>query len=465
LEDEGMNEIRCPNCEAVFQVDKSKYAEIVKQVRDDEFEKDIQERVNSAAQLAEANAKNAAQEENSKKDAEIAKLNEQLNSSVNEKNSAVKEAVSKAEKERDSLQERVNSLEIEKKNEIQLAEANTKNALQEDNSKKDTEIAKLNERLKAFENEKNSAVKEAVSKVEKERDAFESDMKILKSEHQSAVASLESKHKDELKYKDEELARYKDMKSRLSSKMLGETLEQHCEIEFNRIRTAFPYAEFGKDNDTKTGSKGDYIYREHDGDNNEIISIMFEMKNEADETTNKKKNEDFFKKLDKDHNEKKCEYAVLVLLLEADNDFYNSGIADVSYSHEKMYVIRPQCFIPMITILRNSAKNSLECKTELVRVKNQNIDITTFETTLKTHLTTFRKHRDNATKQFYKAIEEIDETIKHLMNVREALSLTDKHLGSANNKLEEITIKRLTKGNPTMTAEFERLKHLPLQDE
>ena len=403
-----MNEIICPHCKKTFKVDEAGFADILKQVRNHEFEKELHERLEllekdkeSAVKLAEANAKSALQSDIAKKDNEIVRL--------------------KAEKD---------------------AEAN-----------------KLKAQIESTETEKKLAVTEAVTKVEKERDDLKNKLQNKDSEIQLREVSLKDKYESELKLKDEMIERYKDMKLRLSTKMVGETLEQHCETEFNKLRaTGFQNAYFEKDNDSKEGSKGDYIYRENDGAGNEIISIMFEMKNESDTTATKKKNEDFLKELDKDRSEKKCEYAVLVSLLEAENELYNTGIVDMSYKYPKMYVVRPQFFIPIITLLRNAAMNSLKYKAELALVRNQNIDITNFEENINKFKEGFAKNYDLASRKFKTAIEEIEKTIDHLQKTKEALVSSENNLRIANNKTEDLTIKKLTRGNPTMTEKFEELK-------
>ena len=457
-----MNEIKCPKCNEIFKVDESGFADIVKQVRDKEFEKALREREallaadkDKAVKLAEADTKNALQAESAKKEAQIAELKAKIEASETEKKLAITEALTAVEKERDSLK-----AELDKKDDaIKLAEANIKHSLQEDIAKKETQITELTAKLQGQETEKKLAVSEAVNKVEKERDNLKSELKTKDAERQLLEVSLENKYMAELKTKDEMIAYYKDMKAKLSTKMVGETLEQHCEIQFNQIRaTAFPTAYFEKDNDAKTGSKGDYIYREADEDGNEIISIMFEMKNEGDETATKKRNEDFLKELDKDRKEKGCEYAVLVSLLEADSELYNSGIIDVSHRYPKMYVIRPQFFIPMITVLRNAAMHSLKYKSELALVRSQNIDITNFEEHLESFKSGFARNYELASRKFKTAIDEIDKTILHLQKTKEALLSSDNNLRLANNKAEDLTIKRLTRGNPTMTAKFAELK-------
>ncbi|MCL2248311.1 MAG: DUF2130 domain-containing protein [Oscillospiraceae bacterium] len=416
-----MNEIKCPKCNEVFKVDESGFADIVKQVRDTEFEKALAER----GELALA-----------------------------EKRLAVSEALADVEKERDLLK-----AELERKgDEIKLAQASVKSSLQNELSEKDTQIAKLKAQIQVQDAEKKLAITEAVSKAEKERDSLLGELKSKDTERKLSEATLKEKFAHELKTKEEMIEYYRDMKAKLSTKMVGETLEQHCETEFNRIRaTAFPAAYFEKDNDAKSGSKGDYIYRETDDEDNEIISIMFEMKNEGDETATKKKNEDFLKELDKDRNEKGCEYAVLVTLLESDSELYNSGIVDVSYRYPKMYVIRPQFFIPMITVLRNAAMNSMHYKSELALVRSQNIDITDFEERLESFKSGFARNYDLASRKFKTAIDEIDKSIAALQKTKEALMSSDNNLRLANNKAEEVTIKRLTRGNETMKAKFAEL--------
>jgi hypothetical protein len=415
-----MNDIICPHCKKTFKVDEAGFADILKQVRDHEFEKELLDRIEmlekdkeNAVKLAEANTKNQLQADAAKKDAEIAEL--------------------KSEKD------------------LALAQLELK---------KDAELSELKAKLQSIETEKKLAVTEAVTKIEKERDELAGELKSKDTEKQLLESSLKDKYETELKSKDEMIAYYKDMKARLSTKMVGETLEQHCETEFNKLRaTAFQNAYFEKDNDAKTGSKGDYIYRETDGAGNEIISIMFEMKNEGDETATKKKNEDFFKELDKDRNEKKCEYAVLVTRLEADSELYNSGIVDVSHKHDKMYVVRPQFFIPIITVLRNAALNSMRYKSELALIRSQNIDITNFENELQLFQDGFMKNVKDSSNKFQEAMDGIDATIKKLEGVKEALRLSNKHLLTAGNKVENVSVKRLTKNNPTMAEEFAKLKH------
>ncbi|MBU0614201.1 DUF2130 domain-containing protein [Patescibacteria group bacterium] len=411
-----MQDIKCPHCHKVFKVDEAGFADILKQVRDQQFDKDLHDRLEiaerekaSAVKLTESNLKNTFQEDLAKKDKELAEL--------------------KAEKDRN---------------------------LAEQLAKKESELAEMKSKLDKAEVEQKLTVTEAVKKIEKERDELAGDLKSKTHEMQLQEVSLKDKYETELKSKDEIIERYKDMKLKLSTKMVGETLEQHCEIEFNRLRaTAFQNAYFEKDNDAKSGNKGDYIYRETDEAGNEIISIMFEMKNEGDETATKKRNDDFLPKLDKDRTEKKCEYAVLVSLLEADNELYNTGIVDVSHKYPKMYVIRPQFFIPIITLLRNAAMSSLKYKAELALVRNQNIDITNFEDNINEFKEGFARNFDLASRKFKTAIDEIDKTIDHLQKTKDALLSSENNLRLANNKAEDLTIKKLTRGNPTMTAKFE----------
>ncbi len=356
------------------------------------------------------------------------------------------------------LQEKIRLLEQEKKAAVELAEANAKNASQEDITKKDAEINKLQSRIDAAETENKLAISEALKPVEKERDQLANKLDKKDSEAKILETSLRKEYENKLKTKDEMIEYYKDFKLKLPTKMLGETLEQHCEIEFNKLRTtAFQNACFDKDNDASSGSKGDYIFRETDGQNTEIISVMFDMKNENDETATKKKNEDFLKKLDKDRNEKGCEYAVLVSLLETDNELYNTGIVDMSYKYPKMYVIRPQFFIPMITLLRNAALNSLKYKSELALVRAQNIDITKFEDNINAFKEGFARNYDLASRKFKTAIDEIDKTISHLQKTKDELLSSENNLRLANNKAEDLTIKRLTSGNPTMQNKFKEL--------
>ena len=422
-----MNEIICPSCSTAFKIDEAGFADIVAQVKNQQFEDELQTRLDLAEkgkviaiQLAEANLKNALQDDLAKKDNEIISLKAQSAQNLAEK----------------------------------IAQ-------------KETEIAEMKANIQKAELDKKLAVSEATRKIEKERDNLANDLKMKESEKQLQEKSIKETYtnkllaKDEaIKMKEEEIERLKDFKQKLSTKMVGETLEIHCETEFNKLRaTAFQNAYFEKDNNSSGGTKGDYIYRENDLAGNEIISIMFEMKNENDQTATKKKNEDFFAKLDKDRNEKNCEYAVLVSLLESDNELYNTGIVDVSYKFSKMYVIRPQFFIPIITLLRNAAMNSMEYKTELNLMRNQNVDITNFEDKINSFKEGFARNYDLASKKFATAIDEIDKTITHLQKTKEALLSSENNFRLANNKADDLTIKKLTSGNPTMQAKFDELSN------
>ena len=413
-----MNEIKCPHCKKAFKIDEAGYADILKQVRNQEFDQELHQRLamaekdkESAVKLAEEKTKNILQADISKKEAELAELKAENSSLISELK-----------------------------------------------SEKDAEIARLQAKLESAETEKKLAVNEALSKVEKERDDLANKLENKDTEKKLLESSLKHKYESELKSKDEMIAYYKDMKAKLSTKMVGETLEQHCEIEFNKLRaTAFQNAYFEKDNDASDGTKGDYIYREED-DGNEIISIMFEMKNEGDETATKKKNEDFLAKLDEDRRKKGCEYAVLVSLLEGENELYNTGIVDVSHKYPKMYVIRPQFFIPMITVLRNSALNSLKYKSELALVKAQNIDVTNFEDQLNDFRESFGRSYRLASERFQDAVANIDKSIAQLQKTKENLLKSEDHYRIANNKADDLSVKKLTRGNPTMKAKFEEIK-------
>lgn len=398
-----MKEIICPNCKTPFTIDESGYADIAKQIKDHLFEEEIQKRLSIA--------------------------------------------------------------EREKESAVKLAEATIKNSLQDTLQKKENEIAQIKSQLDNAEIQKKLSVTEAIQKIEKERDALANEVKTKELEKQNLESTLKQQFNTELqnkeaiiKYKEEEIARVKDMKAKLSTKMIGETLELHCENEFNKLRpTAFPKAYFEKDNDARSGSKGDYIYKEFDEQGNEIISIMFEMKNEADTTASKKRNDDFIKELDKDRTEKKCEYAVLVSMLESESELYNTGIVDVSYKYPKMYVVRPQFFIPIITLLRNAAMSSMQYKSELALVRSQNIDITHFEDKMNKFKEGFARNYDLASRKFNEAIDGIDKTIKELEKTKAALLSSENNLRLANEKTEDLTIKKLTHNNPTMKAKFDEL--------
>lgn len=441
------NEIKCPHCGQVFQVDESGYANILQQVRTSEFDQELQNRINQLkeardkdVELAVSKAKHDSQADIADKDTRIAQLEAELK-----------------------------GLKASQKAESEAADAKQSQAISEATAQLNAEISKLNEQLNTqkttFESEKKLAVKEAVSTIEKERDKALSDLELQKATAKQERTALESdlraqlSTKDEIiQYKDQEIARVKDLKAQLSTKMVGESLERHCEAEFNKIRmAAFPHAYFEKDNDVVGGTKADYIFREKAEDGTELISICFEMKNESDETASKHKNEDFFKKLDSDRTKKNCEYAVLVSMLEQDNEYYNEGIVDVSYKYPKMFVIRPQFFISLISILRNAAKDSLAYRQQLTLIKNQDIDVTNFENALNDFKDKFGRNYDLASRKFSAAIEEIDKSITHLQKIKDNLLSSENNLRLANEKAENLTVKRLTRNNPTMKAKFDAL--------
>lgn len=461
-----MHEIICPGCKKAFKVDEAGYADILKQVRDSEFERQLHERLElaekdkqNAVELAEEKLGREMQKAAAAKDAEIQELKAKLDAGETAKKLAVTQALSSVEKERDELVNKLQQAKKENEAASKLAQAQLSQELQGTAAAKNGEIQELKAKLDAKETAKKLAITEAVAVVEKERDKLKNRLKQAELKKKLAEKSLKDKYETQIKDRDDTIERLKDMKARLSTKMIGETLEQHCETEFNRIRaTAFPRAYFEKDNDTSTGSKGDYIFRDSDEAGTEIVSIMFEMKNESDTTATKKKNEDFLKKLDKDRTAKDCEYAVLVSLLEPDSELYNSGIVDVFHRYPKMYVIRPQFFLPIITLLRNAAMKSLEYKTELALVKAQNIDVTNFENKLETFKTAFDRNYDLASRKFQTAIAEIDKSIDHLQKTKDALLGTRRNLRLANDKAQDVTIKKLTRRNPTMAAKFDELK-------
>ncbi len=434
----SMNEIKCPKCGTVFQIDEQDYESIVKQVRDHTFEEELNERkaqfqreLESAVKLAKADTEK--------------KLLEQVNQ--------LKMANA-------NLETRIQSSEEEKKQAVQL----TKAAVEKEYTSKISELTlsktNLENDLKLKDTENKLAVEQAISAKDKTIDSLSNELSLKEKEFQLKETSMKESYESKLKDKDEQIAYYKDFKARQSTKMIGESLEQHCSTEFNKLRSLFKNCYFEKDNDAKTGSKGDFIFRAYADDEHtsEIVSIMFEMKNEADQTATKHKNEDFFKELDKDRKEKKCEYAVLVSLLELDNEYYNVGIVDVSYQYEKMYVIRPQFFIPLITLIKDLASKSLEYKNELELVRSQNIDITHFEQNINTFKDSFSRNYRLASERFAKAIEEIDKTIDHLQKTKEHLLKTEDNLRLANNKAQDLTIKKLTHKNPTMAKMFDDLK-------
>jgi hypothetical protein len=461
-----MHEIICPHCGKAFKIDEAGYADILKQVRDSEFEQQLHERLElaeqdkrNAVELAKSEVSSEMQKATAAKDTEIQKLIARLDASDVAQKLAVTEALKVVEKERDELASRLEQEKRDKQAASELADTIRTKELQEASATKDMEIHDLKTKLEAREVAQKLAITEALSVVEKERDELKNGLKQAELEKQLAEKSLKDKYETQIKDRDDAIERLRDMKARLSTKMVGETLEQHCETEFNRIRaTAFPRAYFEKDNDASNGSKGDYIFRDLDEADIEIVSIMFEMKNENDTTATKKRNEDFLKELDKDRTEKGCEYAVLVSLLEPDSELYNSGIVDVFHRYPKMYVVRPQFFIPIITLLRNASMKSLEYKTELAHVKSQNIDITNFEHDLDKFKTAFGKNYELASRKFQTAIDEIDKSINHLQKTKEALLGTDRNLRLANDKAQDVTIKKLTRRNPTMASKFEELK-------
>ena len=535
-----MNEIKCPHCGKVFQVDERGFADIIRQVRTAEFDKEIaqregmlQEQNAQAVKLAVAKAQQDAQAETAQRDARIAELETRLAAEKREREQAEKSsrlehaneleaALAKKQAEIVQLQADVKKLSADHDAQNRIAKAEHERLLSDATAQRDAEIAALRQQLSSqesafkqqlesqvqqysqkiaadkaesarvaaeesaklqqtivaqkqrlesqtqqFRAEKELAVSEARAAAERQRDELAAQVKLQEAQAAQERAALREKMtnelaaKDELiKYKDEEIARVKEMKARLSTKMVGESLERHCETEFNKIRaTAFPHAYFEKDNDVVDGTKGDFVFRETDpATGEEVVSIMFEMKNENDETRTKHKNEDFFAKLDSDRKKKGCEYAVLCTMLEPENELYNEGIVDVSYRYEKMYVIRPQFFIPIISILRNAALSALQYKTELAEVRNQNIDITNFENSMEDFKTKFARNYDLASRKFQTAIDEIDKTIDHLQKTKEALLGSERNLRLANDKAQDLTIKKLTRKNPTMKAKFDALK-------
>jgi hypothetical protein len=457
-----MHEIKCPHCGQTFTIDEAGYADIVKQVRDAEFEQQLHDRLELAEQdktnaleLAGTKAASELQKTAAAKDAEIQELKAKLDAGDVTQKLAVTEALSAVEKERDALANELEQAKQEKQSSLELAEAKLVNELQKAASTKDSAIQDLKAKLDAIETAQRLEITEAVSTVEKERDELKSGLKRAELEKQLVEKSLKDKYETQIKDREEQIERLRDLKAKLSTKMVGETLEQHCEIEFNRIRaTAFPRAYFEKDNDSRTGSKGDYIFRDSDDAGTEIVSVMFEMKNENDGTATKHKNEDFLKELDKDRTEKGCEYAVLVSLLEPDSELYNTGIVDVSHRYPKMYVIRPQFFIQLIALLRNAAMNSLKYKAELALVKAQNIDITNFEQHIDEFKDAFGRNWRLASEGFEEAVKRIDEAIKDLEKTKAALHKSANNLRLANDKAEGLTIRKLTRGNATMAARF-----------
>ncbi|WP_251869791.1 DUF2130 domain-containing protein [Enterococcus italicus] len=427
-----MNQVKCPSCGKEFTIDEASYAEIVSQVRNKEFTAEIHEKLEQIAHQHQS---------------ELALVQEKAaNQLANQ--------LAQKETEISDLQHKISQFETEK----ELVKRESDKQRITEISAKERELAELQAKMKELENQNKLSLIQANADNEKLIADLKNQLQLKEKEDALEKQSLKQQYETELKQKDDTIAFYKDFKAKQSTKMIGESLEQHCEIEFNRLRSAaFPRAEFGKDNDARTGSKGDYIYREYDEHGTEIISIMFEMKNEGDETATKKKNEHFFKELDKDRTEKHCEYAILVTLLEADNELYNTGIVDVSYAYDKMYVIRPQFFIPMITLLRNAAMNSLQYKQEVALMREQNIDITNFEEDLNTFKEGFARNYELASRKFSTAIDEIDKTITHLQKTKEALLSSENNLRLANKKADDLTVKKLVKNNPTMKEKFDSL--------
>jgi len=461
-----MSEIVCPNCDKAFKIDETGYADILKQVHNSEFEQQLCDRLElaekekvNAVELAKEKSGRESQEVGAIKDAKIQELKSQLSGIEVAQQLAVSNALKVVEKERDTLLNELNQAQKEKETATELAKVNHANQLQQSSTIKEAEIQELKAKINADKVAQQYATAEAVNEAKKGSDQLKNDFERLQLEKQLGENSLKDKYETQIKDRESEIERLRDMKARLSTKMVGETLEQHCETEFNRIRaTAFPKAYFEKDNNSSDGSKGDFIFRDSDESGTEVLSIMFEMKNESDETATKKKNEDFLKELDKDRNEKNCEYAVLVSLLESDSELYNSGIVDMSHRYEKMYIIRPQFFIPMITLLRNAAQNALKYKTQLAVMKEQHLDITNFESELDEFRTGFARNYDLASKKFKIAVKEIDNTIDRLQKTKEALLGSENNLRLANNKADDLTVKKLTKNNPTMASKFSDLQ-------
>ena len=451
-----MNDIICPHCNTAFKVDGTGYADILKQVRDRDFEQQLKQRLD----LAEKDKQNAIELAMAKKASELQRLESELRDRDLKQQLAIKDAVLSAEKQRDLIAKELQQNQENQQQERRFTESKFAQEFQTLTFQKQAELRDLQSKLDASSIQKKLAINEAVNTIEKERDALRNQLSESELKHQLESKSLKDRYEAQIYDRDEAIVRLRDMKARLSTKMVGETLEQHCETEFNRLRAAaFPRAYFEKDNDASSGSKGDYIFRDFDESGNEIISIMFEMKNETDTTITKKKNEDFFKELNKDRVEKDCEYSVLVSLLEPESELYNSGIVDVSHRFAKSYVIRPQFFIPFITLLRNAALKSIEYKAELALIKAQNIDVTHFEEDLESFKSAFGRNYDLASRRFQTAIDEIDKSIDHLQKTKDALMGADRNLRLANDKAQDVTVKKLTRNNPTMSNKFMELKN------
>ncbi|WP_170243838.1 DUF2130 domain-containing protein [Streptococcus suis] len=444
-----MQQITCPHCGTAFQVNETEYSQLLAQVRGVEFDKEVHDRLARETELLAQKAENDLQAKLADKDKAILELTAKVEQVSSQTEHEVSSAIAQKDKELMALQAQLDKLTSQTEHEISSAI-----------SQKDQEILELKAKLEQVGLSKDLELQQAVAQVEKERDAAQNALVLQEQKQELALATTRQEYEVQLKAASEQVEFYKNFKAQQSTKAIGESLELYAESEFNKVRQlAFPNAYFEKDNQVSArGSKGDYIYRETDENGVEIISIMFEMKNEADDTVKKHKNEDFFKELDKDRREKNCEYAVLVTMLEADNDYYNTGIVDVSHKYEKMYVVRPQFFIQLIGLLRNAALNSLKYKQELALVREQHIDITHFEEDLATFKTAFAKNYQSASTNFQKAIDEIDKAIKRMEAVKAALTTSENQLRLANNKLDDVTVKKLTRNNPTMKAKFEALK-------
>lgn len=471
-----MQEIKCPHCGKEFTLDEAGYADILQQVRDSAFEQQLHERLElaeldkrnalelarsqAAAELQRATAEQQAELQRAATDraAEVQRLQAQLDAGETARKLAVAEALGAVEKERDALAAELAQAKRDTETEVERIESTLTARMQQQEAARAAELQELRAKVESGDLSRRLAITEAVGAVEKQRDALKSDLERAELEKQLAEKALQERYETQIKDRDDAIERLRDMKARLSTKMIGETLEQHCEMTFNQFRaTAFPNAYFEKDNDARSGSKGDFIFRDHDLAGLEIVSIMFEMKNEADGTATKHRNEDFLKELDKDRTEKGCEYAVLVSLLEPDNELYNGGIVDMSHRYPKMYVVRPQFFLPLITLLRNAALGAMRYKAELEHVKSQNIDITNFESELDGFKDAFGRNYDLASRQFQEAIKRIDTSIAEMQKVKDNLLKSENNLRLANDKAQGVSIKKLTRGNPTMQTKFAEL--------
>lgn len=451
-----MNTIKCPHCGTVFTINESEYSQLLAQVRSDAFEKEVHERLERETALLEEKAKNQLQESLYQKDKAIETLEHQLTDLENQQEIKLAQAIFEKDQEITDLTFKIKQFDTEKS----LLIKDNERSLSEQLAKKDAQLQEMQAQIDKWQLEQENKLQSSVSAIEKERDALQNKLQLQEKEQALSLSEVKNQYEAQLKAANEQVEFYKNFKAQQSTKAIGESLEVYAETEFNKVRQiAFPNAYFEKDNQVSSrGSKGDFIYRETDENGIEILSIMFEMKNEADNTQKKHKNEDFFKELDKDRREKNCEYAVLVTMLEADNDYYNTGIVDVSHKYDKMYVVRPQFFIQLIGILRNAALNALQYKQELALMREQNIDITHFEEDLDVFKTAFAKNYNSASKNFQKAIDEIDKAIKRMEAVKAALTTSENQLRLANNKLEDVSVKKLTRKNPTMRAKFEELK-------